>query len=335
MDQEHKTIIPRKQKGKRSLERIQIKSNKLIPIHAVSGIISSIVGKNFIVQAENLLEFECIVSGTIYSEHGKASILSVGDKVSFLPPDLEKGINFGSIIYVETRKSWLSRKPLIGVREDVVAVNAEILMIIMSADNPVYNTRLIDRLIVSALVGNLKPALCINKIDLMDIAVLNSDLKIYRQLGCPVIFVSAHSEIGIDELKLFLHGKHSIFTGPSGVGKSSILNKILGYPVQKIQDVSTKTSKGKHTTSTGRLFRIDDNCSIIDTPGIREFGIVNIKKEELTLYFKEFADFYEHCRFMPWSHTHEPGCEVKSAVERGKITEERYISYVNIYETLK
>jgi ribosome biogenesis GTPase len=335
MEEEQKPIIPRKQKGKRSLERIQLKSSKPIPVHAVSGIISSIVGKNYIIQTDDSHEYECIASGTISSKHGKASILSVGDKVSFLPAELDKGINYGSIIYVETRKSWLSRKPLIGVREDVVAVNADLLLIIMSADNPIYNTRLIDRLIVSALVGNLKPAICINKIDLMELSILNNELKIYRQIGCPLIFVSAHSGYGIDELKEFLKGQKSIFAGPSGVGKSTILNKILGYNIQKIQDVSAKTSKGKHTTSSGRLFRIDDEYSIIDTPGIREFGIVNITKEELTLYFKEFADYYELCRFMPCSHTHEPGCEVKSAVENGKINEERYISYVNIYETLK
>ena len=335
MEDHHKSVKIRKQKVKRSVERIQIKSGKDIPDHALLGKVIFTAGKNYIVVDENNVEFECIVSGTISTEHGKASVLAVGDNVQFLPPDDERGINYGSVISVETRESWLSRKPLIGIREDVLAVNADHLLIIMSADNPIYNTRLIDRLLVAAQIGNLNVSLCINKVDLYDVSMLKKELAHYKKIVDKLFFVSCHKNYGIDELVKYLNSKKTIFAGPSGVGKSTVLNKILGYDAQKIQTVSDKWKKGKHTTSSARLYKISDDFTIIDTPGIREFGIVNIDKEELTLYFREFEDCYEHCKFMPCSHTHEPGCEVKDAVERGKINFDRYQSYINIYESLK
>ena len=325
-------------KYKRSSERILVKEFTPVNDKYFSGRVISVAGKNFIIkcldQVVDFKEIECVASGTFYSNHDNSTILTVGDYVKFSIDTNFKSKLMGRIHSVETRSSWLSRKPLIGIREDVIASNAEFAGIICSCDEPFYNTRLIDRLIVASEIGNLKPFIIMNKTDLSDLKMVRQDMRIYKKLGYPVFFISLIKVDGLDELNKFLTGKEVILIGASGVGKSSLINFLMKDQIQKIAVISNKSNKGKHTTSHAKLFNISDELHIIDTPGIREFGIVKINKEELTLYFHEFLDFYEHCRFMPCTHTHEPGCEIKLAVENGKISQARYQSYLNIFDSI-
>ncbi len=323
-------------KYKRSPHRVLIKTANSKDTAKPNGRITEVRGKNYFVSdlSDNRTNIECTPAGTIKSLHKNASLLATGDYVGYVP-DNDNEANLGKITAVFERKTWLSRKPLIGTREDLIATNAEVLLIIMSTDYPAYNKRLIDRLIVAAKIGNLLPAICINKIDLFNDEIIYEDLSVYSSLNYPIFFVSAETGNGLTELRKHIKQKEVIFAGPSGVGKSSIINKLFGKTIQKISSVSVKTTKGKHTTSNSRILELDKDTKIIDTPGFREFGIVNINKTELSLYFDEFNDYYEHCRFMPCSHTHEPDCAVKNAVIEGKIDSERYESYVNIYRSLE
>jgi len=323
-------------KYKRTPHRVLVKNNETFENKKPNGRIIEVRGKNYIVK--DILHFrpdiECTSAGTIKSLHKNASLLATGDYVHYTVDDKNES-NLGKITGVVERKTWLSRKPLIGIREDIMATNADVLLIIMSTDYPAYNKRLIDRLIVAAKIGNLIPALCINKIDLFNDELIYEDLSVYSSLNYPVFFVSAETGAGLTELHNYINKKEVIFAGPSGVGKSSIINKLFGKKIQKISQVSSKTTKGRHTTSNSRILELDKNTKIFDTPGFREFGIVNIDKKELTLYFDDFVQYYEHCRFMPCSHTHEPDCAVKNAVELGLIDAERYESYINIYTSIE
>jgi len=321
-------------KYKRTSQRILVKNENSIDYKGKTGRVIAVAGKNYLVKpdiADSVL-IECIPAGTIKSKHGQASLVAVGDSVQYL--EIEQG-SLGKITSIEERKTWLSRKPIFGIRDDVVAVNSEYLLIIMSAANPRYNKRLLDRLIISAKIGNMIPLICINKIDLAEPGEILEDLYVYDNLNYIIFLTSVTDNHGIDDVKSFLRDKEALLIGPSGVGKSSLINKIAGRNIQNTNEISDKTSKGKHTTSSARIINIDDNLTIIDSPGIREFGIVNITKEELTLYFDDFEPYYEKCRFMPCSHTHEPDCEIIRAVETGRIDFERYESYLNIYSSME
>ncbi len=323
-------------KYKRTNHRVLVKDDFPPEVKPPNGRITSIIGKNYIVQdlSDSHAEIECTRAGTIKSLHKNATLLAVGDYVHYSLSE-NKEINLGKITGIDERKTWLSRKPLIGIRDDIIASNADTLLIIMSSDFPPYNKRLIDRLIVAAKIGNLNPAICINKIDLFNDELIYEDLSVYSSLNYPLFFVSAQTGQGLSELRNYINKKELIFAGPSGVGKSSLINKLFGRNIQKIREVSNKTTKGKHTTSYARILELDTETRIIDTPGFREFGIVNIEKIELSLYFDDFKDYYEHCRFMPCSHTHEPDCAIKKAVSENKIAPERYESYINIYTSME
>jgi len=329
-------------KFRKTSYRILTKKKSGVDSTSLVGRVVAIRGRIYKVEAEfdnplsdksELINVDCNLQGTLKTNHEDATLISVGDYVHF---NYSEQMQRGRISTVADRTTWLSRKSIYGAKQDVIAANSEILVIIVSCAYPDYNKRLIDRLIVSAKIGNLLPVLCINKSDYKT-EEIESNLSNYELLGYKLYYTNALTGEGIDALMDFLRNKDSIFIGSSGVGKSSLLNKIFCRPIQKVLPVSERTTKGKHTTSHAEIFRFGDQDSktlITDTPGIREFGIVNIKWEELTLYFDEFNEFYERCRFMPCTHTHEPACAIKDAVEKGLIDWERYVSYLNIFESL-
>lgn len=329
-------------KFRKSSFRILTKKKSSVDSTSLVGRVVAIRGRNYSVEAEivnplpgkpKIINPDCNLQGTIKTNHEDATLVSVGDYVHF---NYSEKMKKGRISSVEDRTTWLSRKSIYGGKQDVIASNSEFVVIIVSCAYPEYNKRLIDRLIVAAKIGNLVPVLCINKSDFKT-KEIELDLSIYEMLGYKICYTNALTGDGVDFLVDFLMNKDSIFIGSSGVGKSSLLNNIFGKPIQKVLPVSERTTKGKHTTSHAEIFRLggsDSKTLITDTPGIREFGIVNIKREELTLYFDEFNKFYEQCRFMPCTHTHEPSCAIKDALEKGLIDWERYESYINIFETL-
>jgi ribosome biogenesis GTPase / thiamine phosphate phosphatase len=325
---------------KATSKRILVKLKGAIPDSAINARVVAAKGRLFLVKTKDDLApryYECLKAGRIISANENSKLVAVGDRVKILPEKKETNENIGNatIIAVEARDTFLSRKDIRTPEEQLIAANIDHLIIMASAQMPSYNTRVIDRLLVAAELGVLEPVICINKMDLGEENYVLEDMDIYKKLGIEVFLTSFTERIGLSKIKDFISSKSSVLIGPSGVGKSTFINELLGKKIQKISDVSNKTTKGKHITSFVRSFELPEGGEIIDTPGIREFALYGIGAEELTLYFHDFDDYYEDCRFMPCSHTHEPGCAIKRAVENEQISIERYESYLNIYETLK
>jgi ribosome biogenesis GTPase / thiamine phosphate phosphatase len=328
----------------KSEKRTLVKNQLMKHSPNFTGRIFATEGKNFIVRvdSDNFDEkyFRCIRAGTIVSPNKNSSILAIGDFVKIIEEDsidtysdLPKAV----IVEVMLRKTSISRvSPKKSVKEDILASNIDNLLILASIDSPPYNKRLIDRYLVAAELGGVQSAICINKTDLTDdIELFKEDLQIYEDLGYKVFYTSATENEGIDELLEYLKDKTTVISGTSGAGKSTLVNNILQEKVQKVSEISQRTFKGRHTTSASKIFELPVGGLLIDTPGIREFGIIGMEKQELSLYFRDFEPYRRSCKYNLCTHLHEPQCAVITAVENGEIDEHRYQSYLNIYETLE
>jgi len=208
-------------------------------------------------------------------------------------------------------------------------------VIITSVENPKFNNRLIDRLIITAESSKVNSIIVINKIDLVDDSEFTKWVEIYSTIGYHVITTCAVNGYGINLLKSHIEGKVNLFWGQSGVGKSSLLNSLYPHLNLKVAKISDSTSKGRHTTVTVLMRNVGNNTFVIDTPGIREIDPYGIKKEDLGHYFREFEKFIKKCKFNTCTHYHEPGCAVVDAVEKEFINHERYRSYINILNTIE
>jgi ribosome biogenesis GTPase len=266
-------------------------------------------------------------------------IVVVGDRVIY---ELNED-GTGVIEEILPRKNYISRKATkikgVGNRgerlEQVVASNIDNLIIVSSCKFPKFNNRVIDRLIVAGESSQIEIIIVINKTDLDDSSNYELWVKLYREIGYKVFLTSVKTKAGIDALKKVLSNRINLIWGHSGVGKSSLINEMYSEMHLKIGEISTNTSKGKHTTVTSIMKKVDDNTYIIDTPGIREIDPYGIREEDVSHYFKEFIPFLKACRFNTCTHHHEPGCGVISAVEQGRINGERYQSYLNILDTIE
>ncbi len=325
-------------KRKSSVRRL-VRKEGSIPDDAVEGIAKASLGNLYLVEEKATSDlYECNIAGRIISPNESSTVVAVGDDVHFIPGSEigdETGLPVGTVVKVSERKTKISRRaPGNKPMEHVIAANISRIMILMAAKTPRYNRRLIDRFLVAAELGDVEPIICINKIDLVDVGELKQAFSVYEKLGIPVIFISATEGTGIDKVTEKLSGESTLFAGPSGAGKSTLLNRLLGKEVQAVKEISEKTAKGRHTTSFIRMFDIGGDTRVVDSPGIREFGIWGIEREELPLYFHDFHEFHYECKFAPCSHIHEPGCAVKEAVREGNIDPERYESYLNIYDSM-
>ena len=232
----------------------------------------------------------------------------------------------GKVIGIAPRKTTLSRSdPSNPNREKVIVANIDMVVIVASLTDPPFRTGLIDRYLTATERGGAKPVLCVTKTDLGEDV---SCASVYRDLGIPVILSSVESGQGIDELRDLLAGSLSVLVGHSGVGKSSLTNALLDEDRARTGLVNTVNKKGRHTTTASTLYHLENGARIIDTPGIREFGLRPMTAEELAEAFSEFAKF--QCRFRDCKHEREPDCGVKQAVEEGKIAAARYGSYLRI-----
>lgn len=249
----------------------------------------------------------------------------------------------GVIIKTDERKNYISRKaPKIkgaGVRgerlEQIIAANIDQLFIIASVDEPAFNNKVIDRLLVIAESAEIPVHIIINKSDLSVYDESNQWLTLYRSIGYDVLLTSAKTGAGLTELKSLIQKGRNLFFGHSGVGKSSLLNKI--YPELELRTgkVSSFTDKGTHTTVTSIMIEIENGIFVIDTPGIREIDPFGVSKENLGHCFVEFKKYSGDCKFNTCTHNHEPGCKVTEAVEAGEISTERYESYLRQLETVE
>jgi ribosome biogenesis GTPase len=324
-------------KQRSNIKRVLIKQTDKNLADTITGRVFLIISNTILVKTDDGREFESRVSGVVHSENESSSLIAVGDNVRIKIKDNqvgESGLPLASIVKIEKRTKYFAREssgyePV----EQVLASNVTHVMILSATVEP-GNMRLIDRMLVAAELNGISPIICVNKIDLVKKSEIKQDFKFYEDSDIPVFYVSFMKNKGIKELTEFLEGKRVVLIGSSGVGKSTLINSLFGEDVQKTREISDWSSKGKHTTSFTRLFDYEDKFEIIDTPGIKEFGIWGLEKSDLTHYFHEFEEFSRDCKYQPCTHIHEPECKVFQAVENEKILPERYQSYLNIYESL-
>jgi ribosome biogenesis GTPase len=193
----------------------------------------------------------------------------------------------------------------------------------------------LDRFLVAAESSHLNVIIVLNKIDLDESAISSEWKNLYEEIGYLFILTSAETKEGLESLKKEISSNKNLFCGHSGVGKSTLLNKIYPQLDLKIGEVSTFSSKGTHTTVTSKMIKIDNETYLIDTPGVREIDPYGIRKTDLGHYFLEFAEYINKCKFNTCTHNHEPGCAVLEAVENGLISEERYESYLRMLDTIE
>jgi len=219
----------------------------------------------------------------------------------------------------------------------LIAANVDVVVHVVSVKAPPLRPRLIDRYLIAILRGRAQPAICLNKIDLLDDAERAAVMQLvapYRDLGVPLVACSTKTGEGIDALRELLEGKTSTLVGHSGVGKSSLLNALDERLQLAVRDVHGKRGTGQHTTTASTLHDLGGGTLIIDTPGIREFGLWDLDRDSLRGYFPEFEEAAELCRFNDCTHVHEPGCEVKERVAAGALSPARYDTYLRLYEDL-
>ncbi|MCL2040276.1 MAG: ribosome small subunit-dependent GTPase A [Bacteroidetes bacterium] len=320
----------------RSNELVLISNKNSVSRGAIRGKVVSIVGKYVMVEAKingALEDVRCVQTGTIISKSKHSNLIAAGDEVYF---DYSNS-GLSKVVKVCDRVSKFSRiSPSNRHKEQVIAANLDTLIIFASVFEPMLNTRLIDRYLVAARLNKIVPLICINKIDLCSVAELSGLMSVYKKLGIEVHFISSlYGGAELDKLKAKIINKKSVISGNSGSGKSTFMNALLGYKAQIVKEISDRTNKGIHTTSFSRLYKLSRKGWIIDTPGLREFGIWDLDKEEIGVIFPDFNDYYLHCKYTSCTHTHEPSCAVINAVEDGTIDAERYNSYLNIYESLE
>ncbi|NBO23625.1 MAG: ribosome small subunit-dependent GTPase A [Chlamydiae bacterium] len=274
--------------------------------------------------------FQAAVKGSLkYETSQEKNLLTIGDFVYFEKlPSLQ-----GHIVEVLERQSTLYRADNFSRRKmHLIAANIDQVLITVSCVHPALKTALIDRYIIAAIRGNMQPIVLITKIDLVEKdesikAIIDEVITTYQNLGYTTIGISTVTLQGIDQLKEVMKGKSSVFSGQSGVGKTSLINLLTGHDF-KTQEIIEKTMKGSHTTTKAHLVPLTCSGFCIDTPGIRSFGMWDLKKEEIQQYFKEIEEQKKKCKFSNCTHINEPGCAVMKAVEKGKIAFFRYESYL-------
>ncbi|MPM77119.1 Small ribosomal subunit biogenesis GTPase RsgA [bioreactor metagenome] len=272
--------------------------------------------------------FTCVIRGRLKRRTFQGDILGIGDDVNItrLSPDT------GVIEDILPRKNALVRMDPTprGDYQQILLANPDQLVAIFACANPEPHLRMLDRFLVVGEKQRVPSIIVVNKVDLENLEKVKEKFKIYPDLGYPVVYTSAKAGIGIEELSARLVNKISAFAGPSGVGKSSLLNAIQPGLGVAVNEISEATNKGKHTTVVRELFPLNEGGFVADLPGIRRLALWDTEPEELDGYFPELRDLVSECQFNDCTHRNEPGCAVVEAVESGKVSQERYVSYLKL-----
>ncbi|MCX8123049.1 MAG: ribosome small subunit-dependent GTPase A [Spirochaetes bacterium] len=300
------------------------------------GVVTKVMGLYYTVYHDSCYT-NCVLRGklrqTFESENEKFSNpVAVGDEVTIsIAAD-----GTGVIEDIIPRKNYFSRKEKGKHRKiDIIAANCDCVVVMQSFAQPKLNLRFADRIAVRCGQQKIPMILCINKYDLATKEDIVYITHYYKNANVSILMTSAKTSYHIDKIQNVLHNKTSVIVGYSGVGKTSLLNAMYPHLSLRVAEVSASTGKGKHTTTNVTMIIADENTRIIDTPGLREFGIMDIEPHLVSKYFYEFEQYSHKCGFKPCTHDHEPECEVKRLVTKGVIFEERYISYLNILYSLK
>ncbi|MCS7056019.1 MAG: ribosome small subunit-dependent GTPase A [Thermoflexales bacterium] len=310
-----------------------------------SGLVIKAQSGFFTVHCDDGSRFVCKAAGRLTKGKHEEDALAVGDRVTVEALKSEGLVN-GRIIAVAPRGRTLSRldpafnargKPGQEIRQVLVA-NVDLVAFVFACAEPEFHPRMLDRYLVGAEAQRLSAVIVASKADLVGLDEARAMFAIYEQLGYEVIYTSTHTDhpayAGVAQLRERLHGRLSVLTGKSGVGKSSLLNALKPGLDKEVGRISEALKKGRHTTVVPELVQLDECSWIADTPGIRAYAVWDVQAEELDGYYREIAPLVSQCEFSDCTHTHEPGCAVIRALKRGEISQARYDSYLRLREEL-
>lgn len=298
------------------------------------GLVYKSTGSWYTVKEENSgVFYQCRIKGKMRLKGIKnTNPVAVGDYVAF---QQEEGLQ-GVITAVEERQNYIIRKSVnLSKQTHIIAANIDLAFLVVTLNNPPTSTTFIDRFLVTAEAYSIKTVLLFNKVDTYtpdELAEVKYLAQLYRKVGYECIGISATTGKNIEKVKETMRGKTCVVSGHSGAGKSTLINAIAPQLALKTGEISLQHQQGQHTTTFAEMFDLPFGAHIIDTPGIKGFGMVEIDKQELTDYFPEFFALKEDCKFNNCLHTDEPHCAVKEALENDEIAWSRYKSYLQILE---
>jgi len=294
------------------------------------GIVIKSTGSRYTVKDGKGTYLECLIGGKLRIQDSKiTNPVAVGDFVTY-----EINGDYGIIKSIEQRKNYIIRKSSNLSRQGhIIASNIDLAVLIVTVKYPSTLTTFIDRFLVTAEAYRIPAVLLFNKIDLFnedEIEYNNAMMYVYEQIGYPCLAISIEKEMNMTKVRELMQGKICLLSGHSGVGKSSLIRYLDPSKNIRISPISDAHHKGKHTTTHSEMFELENNTFIIDTPGIKGFGVIDINKEEVYHFFPEFFKLSSQCQYYNCTHLHEPNCAVKDALDKDLISISRYNSYLSI-----
>lgn len=308
------------------------------------GLVIRNTGYSYTVKSDTGEVFDCKVKGNFRIRGIRTTNpVAIGDKVVFVPQEVDGELEQakqGLITELDDRKNYIIRKSTnLSKQSHIIAANIDACFLIVTIKQPETPLQFIDRFLASAEAYRIPVILVFNKIDIINDEwkeYLDGVINLYETVGYPCRRISATTGEGVEALRTELSGKITLLSGNSGVGKSTFINALFPHLNLRTNEISDAYETGKHTTTFSEMFEVDNKGGyIIDTPGIKGFGTFDMKREEVGHYFKEIFEFSSDCRFSNCTHTHEPHCAVREAVERHDIAESRYNSYLSMLEDEK
>ena len=300
----------------------------------MQGVVTKSTGSWYWVRTQEHRLYQCRIRGKFRTQGIKSTNpVTVGDHVDF---EIDKKDGYGVITHIHDRRNYIVRKSVkLSKQTHIIAANIDQAFLLITLDQPPTFTPFIDRFLATAEAYDIETVLLFNKTDLMDEKLRSRKkelIEIYEKIGYTCLETSATEGINVDQVKKLMIGKTSMFSGHSGVGKSTLINAISPDLQLKTAEISEQHRQGQHTTTFAEMFAIatEPESYIIDTPGIKGFGVVDFEDNEVGDYFREFFAIKHRCKFNNCLHVNEPKCAVKEAVEKGEIAKSRYRSYLQI-----